>query len=219
MTGTTVARSPVEATAGPGMATTGSTTVGMASGGTVGGISGRRIAMTGTTAAMSTVVGTAGPGTRPITAGFMTVGMAASGTIGEHRHHEHRMTRHLRGPQGQPRRPVVLRSHGLRAPTASASTTSGRSAVDPTGRSLTPTPRTDAPQKQRRITNKDSSIGVDRSRSYRDDTTHPGVDQNTFSRARAILCEAGVPTAARRGTLTNRRSRGAGEWPRYPVSE
>jgi hypothetical protein len=165
--------------------------------------------MTGTTVTRGHVEATTGAGMS--TTGFTTVGMATSGTVDEYRRHEHRMTRHLRGPQGQPRRPAVLRPHGLRARTASASTTSGRSAVDPTGRSLTPTPRTDAPQKQRRTTNKDSSIGVGRPRFYRDDTTHPGVDQNTFSRARATLREAGVPTAAGRGTLTNRRSRGAGE--------
>jgi hypothetical protein len=118
MTGTTVTRGLVVGTTEPGMATTGSTTVGMASGGTVGATSGPRTAMTGTTAAMPTVVGTAGLGTRPITAGFTTVGMATSGTVGKYLRHEHRVIRHLRAWPARSR----AGSAGQARPTAAAVT-------------------------------------------------------------------------------------------------
>lgn len=91
MTGTTVATGSVVETGGVGMAATGSTIVGMATTGTVGGTSGLRTAMTGTTEAMGTVVGTGGLGTA--TVGTTIVGMATVGTVGEHRHHDRSMIR------------------------------------------------------------------------------------------------------------------------------
>jgi hypothetical protein len=94
MTGTTVAMSAVVETGGLGMATVGTTTVGMATGGTVGGTTGPSTAMTGTTVAMGAVVGIGGVGM--VTVGTMTVGMATGGTVGEHLRHERRIIRHVR---------------------------------------------------------------------------------------------------------------------------
>ena len=98
MTGTTVAMSNVVRIAGPGMRTitTGYTTAGMATNGTVGGTSGLTTAMTGTTVTMSTVVGIAGPGMRTITTGYTTVGMATNGTVGECIRNDYRMVTHVR---------------------------------------------------------------------------------------------------------------------------
>jgi hypothetical protein len=91
MTGTTVATGNVVGTGGLGMAATGSTIVGMATVGTIGGTSGLRTAMTGTTVAMRTVVGTGGLGMA--TGGTTIGGMATSGTVGEHCRHDRRMIR------------------------------------------------------------------------------------------------------------------------------
>ena len=98
MTGTTVTMSTVVRTAGPGMRTitSGYTTAGMATNGTVGGTSGPTTAMTGTTVTMSTVVGIAGPGMTTITTGYTTAGMATNGTAGERISNDYRIVTHVR---------------------------------------------------------------------------------------------------------------------------
>ena len=111
MTGTTATINTVVRIAGPGMGTitTGYTTAGMATNGTVEGTSGPTTAMTGTTVTMSTVAGIAGPGMRTITTGYMTAGMATNGTVGERIRNDDRIVTHVR-------RAWTADLHGFRSP-------------------------------------------------------------------------------------------------------
>ena len=71
----------------------------------------------------------------------------------------------------EPHRLVFSALNSMRRP-ASASRTYGRCAVDPPGRSLTPTPHCGAPETRQRTTRKkinDWNYGVDRPRSFRND--------------------------------------------------
>ena len=71
----------------------------------------------------------------------------------------------------EPHRLAFSAPNSVRRP-ASASRTYGRCAVDPPGRSLTPTPPCGAPNSRRRSTRKkinDQNYGVDRPRSFRND--------------------------------------------------